>query len=265
MPTCPGCGFDEAEPGRDDCPVCGRRLSEAGGGEDAGPSPRGAGPDRKGAAPPPEGPTAWEDASVPFPRNLVETWTESLFGPVALFGRLSLETSLVRPVLYLLLVSVAGAFLNLLAAAAGLHRPVLEEALGVGGAPLLQFFAAPFSALLGLLVGTLVLHLFVRLLVDGARRMGATARVLCYASGPGVFAFLGSAGGAAGLLASLVVMAWTFGLQAVGVREVHRTSTVRSVLVVLGPIVLLFLLTILVGTLFFLAAPELPENWLPSR
>lgn len=264
MPTCPGCGF-EAEAGRDDCPVCGRRLSEAGGGEAAAPSPRGAGPGREDATPPPEGRVAWEDASVPFPRNLVETWTESLFRPVALFRRLSPETSLVRPVLYLLLVSVAGAFLNLLAAAAGLHRPMLEEALGVDGAPLLQFFAAPFSALLGLLVGTLVLHLFVRLLVDGARRMGATARVLCYASGPGVFAFLGSAGGVAGLLASLVVMAWTLGLQAVGVREVHGTSTGRSVLVVLGPIVLLFLLTILLAVLFVLAAPELPESWLPSR
>jgi hypothetical protein len=195
----------------------------------------------------------------------VETWTESLFRPVGLFRRLSLETSLLRPVLYLLLVTVAGAFLNLLAAAAGLRRPVLEEVLGAAEVPLLQFFAAPFSALLALLVGTLVLHLFVRVLVDGARRMGATARILCYASGPGVFAFLGSAGGAAGLLASLVVMAWTFGLQAVGVREVHRTSTVRSVLVVLGPILLLVLLTILLAVLFVLAAPELPEGWLPSR
>lgn len=264
MPTCPGCGF-EAEPGRDDCPVCGRRLSTAGGGEEAGPSPRGAGPGGEGATAPPEGPAAWEDASVPFPRNLVETWTESLFRPVGLFRRLSLENSLVRPVLYLLLVSVAGALLNLLSAAAGLHRPILEETLGVGAAPLVQFFAAPFSALLGLLVGTLVLHLFVRLLVDGARRIGATARVLCYASGPGVFAFLGSAGGAAGLLASLVVMAWTFGLQVVGVREVHETSTGRSVLVVLGPIVLVFLLTILLAILLVLAAPELSESWLPSR
>lgn len=264
MPTCPGCGF-EAEPGRDDCPVCGRRLSGTGRGEEAGASPDGAGPGRERAPQPPEGPTAWEDASVPFPWNLVETWTESLFRPVGLFRRLSLETSLFRPVLYLLLVSVAGAFLNLLAAAAGLHRPMLEELLGVDGAQLLQFFAAPFSALLGLLVGTLVLHLFVRLLVDGARRMGATARVLCYGSGPGVFTFLGSAGGVAGMLASLVVMAWTFGLQAVGVREVHRTSTVRSVLVVVGPILLLVLLTILVAVLFFLAAPDLPESWLPSR
>lgn len=264
MPTCPGCGF-EAEPGRDDCPVCGRRLSGTGRGEDAGPAPHGARAGREDATPTPEHPVAWEDASVPFPRNLVETWTESLFRPVGLFRRVSPETSLVRPVLYLLLVSVAGAFLNLLASAVGLHRPVLEEVLGVAGAPLLQFFATPFSALLGLLVGTLVLHLFVRLVVDGPRRMGATARVLCYASGPGVFAFLGSAGGAAGSLASLVVMAWTFGLQAVGVREVHETSTGRSVLVVLGPIVLVFLLTILVAVLLVLAAPELPESWLPSR
>lgn len=279
MPTCPGCGF-QAEPGRDVCPVCGRRLREraAGAGEDgerAGPGGR-RGEERPGSEPPgtvtgrasageSRGPTAWEDPSVPFPRNLVGTWTESLFRPDELFRRVSLDGSLLRPVLYLLLVSIAGAFLNLLAAATGLLRPFLEGIVGSGQAQLVRFFAAPFSALLGLLAGTLVLHLFVRLLIEEARRMGATARILCYASGPGVFAFLGGAGGIAGLLASLVVMVWTVGLQVVGVREVHGTSTGRAVLVVLGPIFLLFLLAILLAILFVLAAPELPDTWLPSR
>lgn len=263
MPTCPGCGF-EAEPGRDVCPVCGRRLSERESGAEARDEPHEARAGG-GAVSGPRRPTAWEDPSVPFPRNLVRTWTESLFRPDTLFRRLSLESSLLRPVLYLLLVSIAGGLLNLLAAAAGLQRPFLESVIGAGQAELVRFFATPFSALFGLLAGTLVVHLFVRLLVDEARRMGATARILCYASGPGVFAFLGGAGGIAGMLASLVVMAWTFGLQLVGIREVHGTSTGRAALVVLGPILLLFLLAILLAILFVLAAPELPETWLPSR
>lgn len=272
MPTCPGCGF-EAEPGRDDCPVCGRRLSEAGGGEDTGPSPGGTGPARKGAAPPPEGPTAWEDASVPFPRNLVETWTESLFRPVALFGRLSLDDSLLRPVLYLILVSVAGAFLDLLSAVVGLRAPVgealrevygLEVAVRSGQLELVSFFASPFSALLLLLIGTLVVHVFVRLLVSDARRMGATARILCYAWGPGVFGFLGAAGGLPGLLASLVVTAWLFGLVAVGVREVHRTRTGRAVLVVVAPLLLLGLLIFLLGLVVYLTGPEVPGIPVPG-
>lgn len=272
MPTCPGCGF-EAEPGRDDCPVCGRRLSGVGSGEGFGPPPEGAGPGREGAAPPPEGPTAWEDPSATFPGDLLRTWTESLFRPAALFGRLSLDDSLLRPVLYLILVSVAGAFLDLLSAAMGLRAPAgealrelygVDVALEAGQLELLSFFASPFSALLGLLLGTLVVHVFVRLIVSDARRMGATARVLCYASGPGVFGVLGAAGGLPGLLASLVVSAWLFGLVAVGVREVHRTTTGRAVLVVVAPLLFLVLLFLLLGLLVFLAGPEVPGIPVPG-
>lgn len=257
MPTCPGCGF-EAEPGRDVCPVCGRGL--ASGTETAAT----AGPSGGSGTPGPDTAIPWEDPVARFPGNLVRTWTESLFRPDAFFRRVTLEASLFRPVLYLLLVSIAGAFLTLLAAAAGLQRPFLEGMVGSGEAQLIRFFAAPFSALLGLLAGTLVVHLFVRLVVDEARRIGATARILCYASGPGVFAFLGGTGGIPGALASLVVLVWTLILQAAGVREIHRTSALQAILVVLGPVFLLVLLVVLLAVILVLAGPELPELWPPG-
>lgn len=220
MPICPRCGFETAG-GSSACPLCGSAL--------------GAPAQREG------GRAAWEDEAVPFPRNLLETWRESLFGPGAFFGRVAYEGSLARPLLYYLVISVASAFFTLWWEAVGWvpGRALLGDRSGAEA--LVNFFLSPFAALFGLAGWTLVLHLFVLLLAPSRRGLGATARVVCYSSGPMVLT-------AVPFLGAVVGGVWTLVLQVVGVRVAHRTTAGRAaaaVLLPLGGVLLLALLVVM--------------------
>lgn len=226
MSTCIDCGY-EVEPGAGACPRCAAPLDAPGPEPSAGPAdgPEGAG-------------VAWEDPGLAFPADLFRTWRESLFDPGAFFRRVPWAGPLPRPVLYYLLVTVVAALFTLWWSALGIGftPPVgLTGGEPVGGSrsaeALLQFFATPFVALFSLLLWTLVLHLLVLLLVPAERRRGptATARALCYASGPTIFS-------AVPFLGTLVGMVWSVVLQVVGLREAHRTTTGRAVAIVLLPL-----------------------------
>lgn len=212
---CPHCGH-ETEAAT--CPLCGSDVA-------GDPGPGADGPR----------PVPWEDSSVAFPDDLVRTWRSSLFEPAGFFARLTGRGSFARPLLYFLLVTVAGAVFTLVWE----YAPILPGAgpdgpMGIG--PGVFFFLTPFVALVSLAVSTLFYHLAAVVLAPDRRGMGATARVLCYAAGPSVLAAIPIVGGLAGLV-------WTWVLQVVGLREVHRTSTGRAVIMVFWPWLLVVLLT----------------------
>lgn len=225
--TCPHCGHEtEAEV----CPLCGSKV--AGAGEPAREAPAGAA-GREG------GPVAWEDPSVPFPENLWRSWRKSVFAPTGFYRRVGGGGSMARPILYYLLLSVTGAVLALVWRTVWLSGPsassYLDGGAGVLTSPAVSFFLAPFLALAGLVVSTVLYHLAAVVLAPDRRGMAETARVICYAAGPSVFAVVPVAG-------SLVAAVWTLALQVVGLREVHRTSTVRAVLMVFWIWIVVFVL-----------------------
>ncbi|MFQ5678452.1 MAG: YIP1 family protein [Gemmatimonadota bacterium] len=238
MSRCERCGF-ETPLGIGSCPLCGSELRPASEGE--------------ARAKP-----AWEDPGVRFPRNLVATWRESLLRPGGFFAGLPGEASLARPALYFLLITVASAFVTLWWRALGVLPDGLfwlSPALG-SGQPLVEFFLSPFVGLIGLAAWTLVVHVVLVLLVPDHRRIGATARVLCYSSGPGLLVVVP-------LLGQLIGAVWTLVLQIVGLREMHRTSTWRAATaalalpalflgLVIGLVVLLNLLETSTGRLWWL-------------
>lgn len=212
---CPHCGH-ETEAAT--CPLCGSDVVGAG-------DPGGDGP----------GPVPWEDPSVPFPDDLVRTWQSSLLEPSAFFGRVTGRGGFSRPLLYFLLATVAGAVFTLVWE----YAPILpgapaEGPLGIG--PAVFFFLTPFVSLVSLAVSTLLYHLGAAVLAPERRGVGATARVVCYASGPSVLAVIPVLGGLVGLV-------WTWVLQVVGLREVHRSSTGRAVVMVFWPWILFSLVT----------------------
>ncbi|MEJ2318242.1 MAG: YIP1 family protein [Gemmatimonadales bacterium] len=227
LPICPHCGFESGR-GTVECPLCGTRLSEAAvGHHEHGPAGR----------------VAWEDSSEAFPANLFLTWRDSLFRPAAFFRRLAWESSLARPLLYYLLVSIASAFFALLWRST--DAPLLPAAFGPEAplAPLVQFFFEPFAALIGLGVGALVLQLFAIILAPARRDLRATARVFCYSAGPAVFS-------AVPLLGPAVGAVWSLVLLVMGLREAHRTSPGRAAAIVLIPAV--GLVMVLAALLVFL-------------
>lgn len=240
--ACPHCGHESEE---EVCPLCGTDMPA--GGERS--SPGSAGRDvsgRSATSPGDGGPVAWEDPGLGFPLNAWRSWRESLLEPTSFFRRIDHGASMARPILYFLLVSVTGAFFHLVWQAY-LYVPMMGQGAAYGGdAYVIQFFAAPFVVLVGLGFQTLILHLFVLMLAPERRGMGSTARVICYASGPALLSIVPFVGALAGGI-------WGLVLQVVGIREAHRTSTGRAVVVVLAPVILAFLAAVLLMVLFALA------------
>lgn len=255
--TCPHCGHETEA---DVCPLCGSELAGRGS-ADRGPAGAaaghtGGGDDRDPAGPrarraPDEGRSVpWEDPSLSFPTDLWRTWRESLFSPGRFFGRVDDRGSLARPVLYFLLVSVVGAVFALVWQTVWLSGPGNVYPGGAGGAlahPAVSFFLAPFLALIGLAILTMIYHLGALVLAPDRRGMGGTARVICYAAGPSVLALVP-------FLGSLAAGVWTLVLQVVGLREVHRTTTGRAVLMVFWLWAVLFVLFVLGAVILALVA-----------
>ena len=235
--ACPHCGHESEA---DVCPLCGSEMPGAAPGagrEEPGPGA----PDPAAAAG--EGrPVPWEDPGIGFPVDAWRTWRESLLQPTSFFRRPARGTSLVRPVFYFLLVSVLGAFFHLIWQAY-LYTPLTGEGAAYGGGLyVVQFFATPFVVLVGLGLQTLVLHLFVLMLAPQHRGIGSTTRLICYASGPAVLS-------AVPVLGPLAALIWSLVVEVVGIREVHRTTTGRAVVVALAPAVLVLGTALLLGVL----------------
>ncbi len=206
--------------------------------------------DAPGLGPPPEAKRPeWEDPRVAFPRNLFGTWVHSLSHPTEFFRGVPFEEAAARPILYYLLIAVTAALCTLWWDAL-LSRgawPLLDRlglaSPGTGAeTAVLGFFFSPFAALVGLVVGSSLLHLFVLLLARERRAFSATLRTVCYASGPTVLAILPFAG-------TLVGALWSLVLTAIGLRAAHRmtggAAALAVILAVLVPWLLLLGLLLL--------------------
>ena len=171
----------------------------------------------------------WEDPGTPFPSALAATWRTTLMEPGDFFRRVDYGGGFLRPLLYFLLVVVTWA---LLALAWQLVVPSpLPGMESDGAAAALSFFVMPFLALVGLIVGSLVVHA-VAAFAGAGRGLGATARVLCYAAGPAVFAVVP-------LVGAVVAAGWSFAIQVRGLEEAHGLRTGEAVVAALVPGVLL--------------------------
>jgi len=218
----------------DCCPLCGSNVT--------------AGEGESGAS----ASVPWEDPTVGFPANLLKNWEESVFRPAAFFQRVDFAGPFGRPLLYFLIISILASMFNLIWVNLFWNAlfSSLSDTLGSAGFGVqtmranvaLQFFWAPFGALLALGLGTLVLHLFTLMLAPERRNMGATARVVCYSRGPLLWSIVP-------IIGSLVGWVWALVLAIQGMRAAHRTSTGRAVAIVLLPWGLLVLLAIGLGLL----------------
>jgi hypothetical protein len=232
--VCAHCGF-EFEVGTDSCPLCGA-LAVGGVAEGARDPGATAGP-----------PVAWEDPSVPFPANFVRSYGAIIRAPKRFFARVPFDNPVARPLLFYLIIVIVAAFFSLLVTASIGVPEGFEEAfggydlgieMGEGELALVAFFATPFVLLFGLLINSLVIHLFVALLIRERRTLGATTRVLCYAVAPYPVA-------AIPLIGPLVSMIWITVLVIFGLREAHRTTTGRAAAAVLMPMAMLTIMVVL--------------------
>ena len=174
-------------------------------------------------------PVAWEDPGLTFPAALGATWRASLMEPGPFFRRVDYGGGFLRPLLYFLLVVVGWSVLAL--AWQAVFPSPLPGMETDGAAAALSFFIMPFVALVGLVVGSLSVHA-VAAFAGAERGLSATARVLCYAAGPAVFAVVP-------LVGALVAAGWSFAIQVRGLEEAHGLRTGEAVVAALVPGVLL--------------------------
>jgi len=201
-------------------------------------------------------PAAADDAAFPWPPGprvsaldaLGETIRQSLLEPTRFFRALPVQSPLGPALVYYVLLAVAGAGIMLFwgsVFALFVEPGSLPGALlGVGdgdfGARLAEFLFSPLASLIGLGIGTLVVHLAL-VIFGGARNgLGATLRALAYTAASQLFVILPGIG-------IFVAMGWWLALAVIGLREVHGTTTGRAVAAILAPIVAVFMFLVVVG------------------
>jgi len=219
-------------------------------------------------------PIPWEDGSVSFPANLGLTWWDCLVSPDRFFSRVSWETPFARPLLYYLILTILAGLLGLFWFVWGPWGAAEQLGLTIE-LQLLSFFLTPFAVLLALGFVSLVQHLFVMLLAPGRRGLGATATVLCYASGVGLVTAvlppaLGFTGPAPGILGATYLViyfmiaaaaqAWSVVVLVIGLRRAHSTTTGRAAAIVLLPMAigLVFVLALVIVAIALLTLVDLP-------
>lgn len=197
-------------------------------------------------------PSSGESALTSF----FETWKQSTFSPTEFFRDFP-AGGLGSALLYYLIVGViASAFDAIWGMLAGLAQSSIVAALGgqmdaaeaLFGiwSPIIGFFFSPFFLVLQLFFLAVVFHVTL-IIVGGANRdFKTTARVLCFAYSPRLFAILPFLGG---LIGGIWIMVTTI----IGLKEAHRTDTWRAVIAVFLPIVLLVGAVIFLGLALALA------------
>jgi hypothetical protein len=188
--------------------------------------------------PPPPAPSAplpWEQPGYPPLEGLFETAKLFLTNPVEAFGRMAIGGDLGRPLAYAVIlgwvgiiagqaynIALRGTMRNWLAPYS--HGPAFAFGIGVNVAVMI---VAPILVLLGVFIGSAVIHLFLMLVGGANSGFNATTRVVCYATTVQIFQIAPVCGGFIGAV-------WGIVLEVIGLAIVHRTSRGKAALGVLG-------------------------------
>lgn len=232
MPLCPNCQQEYPE-GAQSCPHCGYAFTA--------PPPHAGTPGEPATTPSPDA-CPWENKSLPLMQRFIDTVKAVATQPVDFFKNLRPETGdWIQPFLYALICGYIGAIARAIYSTLfsfGMNAFLPSSLRGMGffsGTSLIAaLFITPFAVALGLLIGTLVLHLLLSLFGGASQKVEATYRTLAYAytySLAGVIPFLGG----------LIQFFWAIFLLIVGLREVHRTTTGKAAMAVLIPLIVCLL------------------------
>src|SRR5215210_9221348 len=189
------------------------------------------------------------DLSNPI-NSFIDVVRRLVFQPVSFFAGLPRRGNFINPLVFALICYEISAILGgLLGLAGG------EPARGL--VPfVVSITAVPIAGAIGLVVLAGILHLLVRLIVGaGNSGFGATFRVASYAIVVNLVGWIPIVG-------SLIALVYGIYLSAVGVREMHETTTGKAVLIVLIPGSVILLIA-LVG--LFVALTVLINSPAPAR
>lgn len=233
---CPQCGNDISE-GQAFCQYCGASVALR-------------------SAPGSRGRTPWEDRAVVglFP-SLASTIKGALFSPSQFFKNMPVTGGLTDPLLYSLIVGMAGSLVSFLwdMALRGTYQQMLPAEMrgaagydlfaGVGIAAMAVLLPLFLIAVLFIEAG--VYHLLMLLVRGGKAGFEGTFRAVAYGNSGSMFLMVPFCGTILGIV-------WSIIITIIGIKEAHETSGGKAAFAVLMPLVLccgLALVFSLVGVL----------------
>ena len=179
------------------------------------------------------------DLSNPI-NSFIEVVQRLVFQPPIFFAGLPRRGNIINPLVFALICYEISAILGGLLGLAGGEpdRGLVPFVVSI--------IAAPIAGAIGLVVLSGIMHLLVRLIVGAENSgFGATFRVASYAIVVNLVSWIP-------IIGSLIAVVYGIYLSAVGVREMHETTTGKAVLIVLipGSVILLIALVglIVAGT-----------------
>ena len=245
--TCPYCNFSKQTstgkipPGTRwaTCPRCKQRFEfnfqDPVGGIQEVPTGKGAG-SKRGASP-------WERRSeLGVWKGLYETFKGVLFSPGKVFSTMTHNGGIKEPLAFGLLLGSLGAmfgfFWEFLIVRESLISkwPSLFGQFNLGLVFLIIMILTPLFVMLGMFVVSGVLH--VCLLITGGGRNGfeGTFRIVAFSQSTKILELVPFVGGFVGWFWHLIV-------QVIGLREMHETSYLRTIIAMILPIVLIFIIS----------------------
>ncbi|HVN76311.1 MAG TPA: YIP1 family protein [Thermoanaerobaculaceae bacterium] len=201
-------------------------------------------PPPPGGTPPPPAATAlpWEQPGYPALEGLYETAKLVITSPSQAFARMSLTGTLGKPILYAIIFGWVGIIANQIYSIAlrGAMMGFLSNLPGYNprmtfGLPMFMsvglMIVAPVFVLIGVLIWSAIVHLFLMLVGGANTGFSSTVRVVCYTGTVQVLQVIPLCGG-------MIAAVWALVLYIIGIAIAHRTTQGKAALAVLLPLVL---------------------------
>lgn len=233
---CPACNYPLSDPDAP-CRACGHRAGPRGAPEDPWAAPR-VSDTADGHAAPHHGPSSlpWEEGySLP---NLLETIRRVTVATSQTFAEAPRDVGITPALLFgLLLATAFGLIGSGLQAIFIPHGDAIPGELGrvldvIGQPSVLSLVITPVQVLLGLFIGTAIVHLGLMIVGGANSGFEATFRVLAYATGAlaplQIIPVLGP----------FVAGVWGLVLEVIALKELHETTGGKAAFAVLAPLLL---------------------------
>jgi hypothetical protein len=189
-----------------------------------------------------------------FWNAFVETLLMVLTKPDLAFRAMKIEGGLAEPLIYALIGAGLGGIVSLLFSlglqSMGLftgQRNAFTVMAGMGIGSILFIVLVPVFIVIGLFIGSAIIHLCLMIVGGANKSFEATFRVIAFSQGStGPLQIIPICGG-------LIAGVWALVINCIGLARVHETSTGRAVLAVLLPLIVccggVFLILMMVGAL----------------
>jgi len=216
--------------------------------------------EQKGAEPagrPERGVSPWENRSeLGVWNGIYQTFKAVLFSPENLFSNMTYQGGIKEPMAFGLLLGSIGTMLGFFWSFLIMSRsllPIINSLLPqfqISRSFIIAIFMfimviSPFLVAINIFITSGILHLLLLIFGAGKNKFEATFRVVSYSHATQVWSLVPFIG-------ALIKWFWQLIVNIIGIREIHETSYLRAIIVVLLPLIMKLLMVVGVFIMLFI-------------